>query len=230
MFKTREFKILQRGVYLTLSFVLILWIIKSVEWTSQLDLGLYGILPRTVKGSLGIFTGPLIHGDAIHLMSNTIPLIILGVGLFYFYHKIAIEVFLWIYLASGFWVWIIGREAYHIGSSGLVYGLVMFIFWGGILRRNPRSLAISMIIFFLYGGMIYGLFPFDESISWESHIMGSVAGIFLAFYFRKIPIYLGETEAHPALQDEGDDMPRHSNNVSHTAGKNKTVKYFYQDK
>lgn len=230
MFKTREFKILQRGVYLTLSFVLILWIIKSVEWTSQLDLGLYGILPRTVKGSLGIFTGPLIHGDAIHLMSNTIPLIILGVGLFYFYHKIAIEVFLWIYLASGFWVWIIGREAYHIGSSGLVYGLVMFIFWGGILRRNPRSLAISMIIFFLYGGMIYGLFPFDESISWESHIMGSVAGIFLAFYFRKIPIYLGETETHPALQNERDVMAQHSNNVSHTAGKNKTVKYFYQDK
>lgn len=229
MFKSKEFKILQRGVYLTLSFVMILWIIKSVEWTSHLDLGLYGILPRTVKGSLGIITGPLIHGDAIHLMSNTIPLIILGVGLFYFYHRIAIEVFLWIYLASGFWVWIIGREAYHIGSSGLVYGLVMFIFWGGILRKNPRSLAISMIIFFLYGGMVYGLFPFDESISWESHIMGSVAGIFLAFFFKKIPIYHGEIEASPGFQDEKAGMPDETKNVSHTGGKNKEIKYFYQD-
>ena len=229
MFKSKEFKILQRGVYLTLSFVLILWIIKSVEWASHLDLGLYGILPRTVKGSLGIVTGPLIHGDAIHLMSNTIPLIILGVGLFYFYHKIALEVFLWIYLASGFWVWIIGREAYHIGSSGLVYGLVMFIFWGGILRKNPRSLAISMIIFFLYGGMIYGLFPFDESISWESHIMGSVAGIFLAFYFKKIPIYLGEIETLPVKQVENEEMLHKVQNVSHTAGENKTIRYFYQD-
>lgn len=229
MFKSKEFKILQRGVYLTLSFVLILWIVKSVEWVNRLDLGLYGILPRTVKGSLGIITGPLIHGDAIHLMSNTIPLIILGVGLFYFYHKIAIEVFLWIYLASGFWVWIIGREAYHIGSSGLVYGLVMFIFWGGILRKNPRSLAISMIIFFLYGGMIYGLFPFDESISWESHIMGSVAGIFLALYFKKIPIYLGEIETSPVKQVENEEMLHKAQNVSHTAGENKTIRYFYQD-
>jgi len=229
MFKSKEFKILQRGVYLTLSFVFILWIIKSVEWANSLDLGLYGILPRTVKGSLGIITGPLIHGDAIHLMSNTIPLIILGVGLFYFYHKIAVEVFFWIYLASGFWVWIIGREAYHIGSSGLVYGLVMFIFWGGILRKNPRSLAISMIIFFLYGGMIYGLFPFDESISWESHIMGSVAGIFLAFYFKKMPIYLGEMEVSPGIRVEKEEMRHKPQNISHTAGENKTIRYFYQD-
>ena len=230
MFKSKEFKILQRGVYLTLSFVLILWIIKSLEWASHLDLGLYGILPRTFKGSLGIITGPLIHGDAIHLMSNTIPLIILGVGLFYFYHRIALEVFFWIYLASGFWVWIIGREAYHIGSSGLVYGLVMFIFWGGILRKNPRSLAISMIIFFLYGGMIYGLFPFDDSISWESHIMGSIAGIFLAFYFKNTPIYLGESETSTGIPNVREDIPHQAENVSHTAGKNREIRYFYQDR
>lgn len=215
---------------MTLSFVLILWIIKSLEWASHLDLGLYGILPRTFKGSLGIITGPLIHGDAIHLMSNTIPLIILGVGLFYFYHRIALEVFFWIYLASGFWVWIIGREAYHIGSSGLVYGLVMFIFWGGILRKNPRSLAISMIIFFLYGGMIYGLFPFDDSISWESHIMGSVAGIFLAFYFKKTPIYLGEAETSTGISYVKEDMLQQKENISHTAGKDSEIRYFYQNR
>ena len=139
MLRSREFKILQRGIYYTLSFILLLWIIKSIEWANHIDLGFYGIFPRTLRGSLGIITGPLIHGDAIHLMSNTIPLIILGIGLFYFYHRIAIEVFIWIYLATGFWVWIIGRTAYHIGSSGLVYGLVMFIFWGGILRKNPRT-------------------------------------------------------------------------------------------
>ena len=230
MLRSREFKILQRGIYLTLSFVLLLWTVKSFEWASRLDLGYYGILPRTVKGSLGIITGPLIHGDAIHLMSNTIPLIILGVGLFYFYHKIALEVFFWIYLASGFWVWIIGREAYHIGSSGLVYGMVMFIFWGGILRRNPRSLAISMIIFFLYGGMIYGLFPIDETISWESHIMGSVAGIFLAFYFKKIPIYLGEKEISRDLPELQHPASEDASNTNHTGVGNISVRYFYRDR
>ena len=230
MLRSKEFHILQRGIYLTLSFILILWIVKFVEWTKDVDLGFYGILPRTVKGSIGIITGPLIHGDTIHLMSNTIPLIILGVGLFYFYHRIASEVFIWIYLASGFWVWIIGREAYHIGSSGLVYGLVMFIFWGGILRRNPRSLAISMIIFFLYGGMIYGLFPVDESISWESHVMGSVAGIFLAFYFKKIPIYLGERKESEDLYDEDKEDLKRPSNVSHTAEREVFIHYSYRKK
>jgi membrane associated rhomboid family serine protease len=230
MLRSREFQILQRGIYLTLSFILILWIVKFIEWAKEVDLGFYGILPRTAKGSIGILTGPLIHGDAIHLMSNTIPLIILGVGLFYFYHKIALEVFIWIYLASGFWVWIVGREAYHIGSSGLVYGLVMFIFWGGILRRNPRSLAISMIIFFLYGGMIYGLFPVNESISWESHIMGSVAGVFLAFYFKKVPIYLGERKDTADVHDEETDDSGTSSNVSHTADQEITINYTYRKK
>lgn len=198
-------KIFKKGIYITLSFVFILWVIKSIEWAGNLDFGYYGILPRTLKGGVGIITGPLIHGDVYHLISNTFPIIILGLGLFYFYHKIALEVFLWIYLASGFWVWIIGREAYHIGASGLVYGLAMFIFWGGILRRNPRSLSISMVVFFLYGYMIYGLFPIDEAVSWESHLMGSVAGIFLAFYFRKMPIYLGEKRVTLYSEDIPDD-------------------------
>ncbi len=205
MFQVRELKIFKRGIYLTLSFVLILWAVKSLEWAEGWDLGYYGILPRTLKGSIGILTGPLIHGDLIHLISNTFPLVILGLGLFYFYHKIALEVFVWIYLATGFWVWVIGREAYHIGASGIVYGLMMFIFWGGVLRRNPRSLAISMIIFFLYGYMIYGLFPGDENVSWESHLMGSVAGIFLAIYFKKVPIYVGEKDPSIQLHDQEEE-------------------------
>jgi membrane associated rhomboid family serine protease len=230
MLKSREFKILQRGVYLTLSFILLLWIVKLIEWAKDLDLGSFGILPRTVKGSIGIITGPLIHGDVIHLMSNTIPLIILGVGLFYFYHRIALEVFIWIYLASGFWVWIVGREAYHIGSSGLVYGLLMFIFWGGILRKNPRSLAISLIIFFLYGGMIYGLFPIDDTVSWESHIMGSVAGIFLAFYFRRVPIYLGEKDKIKDPGTESEEKSSNVYNVTYTGENGIIIHYSYRRK
>jgi len=207
MFQERELKIFKRGIYLTLSFVLLLWIIKSIEWANGVDLGYYGILPRTLKGSIGILTGPLIHGDLLHLMSNTFPLVVLGLGLFYFYHKIAIEVFTWIYLATGFWVWVIGRDAYHIGASGLVYGLMMFIFWGGVIRKNPRSLAVSMIIFFLYGYMIYGIVPGDESVSWESHLMGSVAGIFLALYFKKVPIYVGEKPYFHLYHTKEDQIP-----------------------
>jgi hypothetical protein len=120
--------------------------------------------------------------------------------------------------------------AYHIGSSGLVYGLVMFIFWGGILRRNPRTLAISIIIFFLYGGMIYGMFPVDEAVSWESHVMGSVAGIFLAFYFRKAPIYLGDKEPVKEVLTESDDLADTTSNVSHTAENDASIHYYYRNK
>lgn len=231
MLKSRESIILKRGINITLSFVLLLWVIKSIEWANQVDLSSFGILPRTIRGSIGILTGPLIHGDVYHLVSNSIPLIILGLGLFYFYHRIALEIFIWIYLASGFWVWIIGREAYHIGASGVVYGLMMYLFWSGILRRNPRSLAISLIVFFLYGGMIYGLLPIDDTISWESHLMGSLAGIFLAIYFRKRAIYVGEGSKKIQDKDDEDDTDSGLNNSSnHTMGNNTMIIYNYKQK
>ena len=211
-----EYKIFKKGTYYTLSFILLLWAIKSLEWSQDFDLGQYGIFPRTLKGSLGILTAPLIHGDIFHLLSNTLPLIVLGIGLFYFYHKIALEVVFWIYLASGFWVWIIGRDAYHIGASGLVYGILSFLFFGGLLRKNPRSLSISMVVFFMYGGMIYGLFPGDDNISWESHLMGTMAGAFCAFYFRKYPIHTGK--AHKLLIWDNEDIQSGDEGaVSHTA-------------
>jgi membrane associated rhomboid family serine protease len=232
MFQIRELNIFKRGIYITLSFVLLLWGIKSIEWARDLDLGYFGILPRTLRGSIGIITGPLIHGDLLHLMSNTFPLLVLGLGLFYFYHKIALEVFAWIYLATGFWVWVIGREAYHIGASGIVYGLMMFIFWGGVFRKNPRSLALSMIIFFLYGYMIYGIFPGDDGVSWESHLMGSVAGIFLAIYFKKVPIYVGEP-AHPLQATEPEDKiykPGNEGKWDHTYPENVQLHYEFREK
>ena len=211
-----EYKIIRKGIYYTLSFILLLWVVKSLEWSQGFDLGTYGIFPRTLKGSLGIITAPLIHGDIFHLFSNTIPLIVLGIGLFYFYHKIALEVVFWIYFASGFWVWIIGRDAYHIGASGIVYGILAFLFFGGLLRKNPRSLAISMIVFFMYGSMIYGLFPGDENVSWESHLMGTMAGAFCAIYFRKYPIHTGK--GHKMLVWENEDIHTGEEGaVNHTA-------------
>ena len=152
-----------------------------------LDFGVWGILPRSITGLVGIIAAPLIHGSALHLLSNTFPLVMLLVAVFYFYDKIATEVFLWIYLATGFWVWVVARQAYHIGSSGLVYGLAAFLFFSGIFRRDVRSTAVALVIAFIHGGMVQGLVPGDSNISWESHLLGSVAGIFCSFYFRKEP-------------------------------------------
>lgn len=180
---------LRRSIYYTLAFVSLIWGIKIIEFTFDLNFGEYGIFPRTLSGSFGILTGPLIHGDVYHLMSNTIPVLVLGVGLFYFYDKIALTVVFLIYSITGFWVWIAARDAYHIGASGVVYGLLTFLLFSGFFRRDSRTLAISFIVLFLYGGtFIAGVIPEDTGISWESHLTGAIAGIFCAVYFRSFGI------------------------------------------
>jgi len=177
----------KRGVAYSLAFVLLLWSVEAFEQAFSLDLREFGILPRTLKGAVGIITGPLVHGDIFHLISNTFPLIILGVGIFFFYNSIAFEVIFLVYFLTGLWVWVAAREAYHIGASGLVYGLLSFLFFSGIFRRDPRTMAVSLILFFIYGtNMIYGVFPVEEGISWESHLIGALMGLVCAFYFMKV--------------------------------------------
>lgn len=168
----------------------------------MIDLGVWGILPRSLSGLVGILTAPLIHGSAFHLLSNTFPLIVLLVAVFYFYDKIAIEVFIWIYMTTGFWVWVMAREAYHIGASGLVYGLAAFLFFSGIFRKDARSVAVSLAIAFIHGGMLQGLVPTESRVSWESHLLGFAAGIFCSFYFRKVPAADKNGEKNPVQEED----------------------------
>lgn len=166
-------------------FTLLLWLVRAVEWGTATSFGGLGIFPRQVSGMVGILTAPLVHGDFIHLLSNTLPMLLLLMAVFYFYPKIALQVFVGIYLITGFWVWIAAREAYHIGASGLVYGLATFLFFSGVFRRDTRSVAVALTIVFLYSGMLQGLLPGpDPSISWESHLLGAAAGIFCSFCYR----------------------------------------------
>ena len=179
--------VFQRSVLFAGSFTFLLWLVRTIEWGTASNFGMLGILPRSTSGMVGIITAPLIHGTFIHLLSNTFPLLLLLIAVFYFYDKIALEVFAWIYLITGCWVWIAAREAYHIGASGLVYGLATFLFFSGIFRRDARSVAVAVAIAFLYSGMVQGIMPSsDPNVSWESHLLGSVAGIFCSFYFRKL--------------------------------------------
>jgi len=176
---------LKHSVLFPAIFLLIIWIVKLSEFVLDISFANFGIYPQKLKGLIGIVTSPLIHGSFEHLISNSVPLFLLSVGLFYFYRKVSWKVFFLIYFMTGLWVWVGARSAYHIGASGLVYGLASFLFTSGLLLRNPRMTALSMLVAFLYGGMIWGIFPMDEKISWESHLFGLVAGIVLAFYYKK---------------------------------------------
>jgi membrane associated rhomboid family serine protease len=165
--------------------VMVMWLVKYAEYACACDFGEYGVFPRSMEGIRGIFLSPFIHGDIEHLASNSVPLLLLGAGLVYFYRELAIRVFALIYFLSGAWLWIAGREVYHIGASGLIYGLAFFLFVSGVLRRDTRLMAISLLVVFLYGSMVWGVFPLWRGISWEAHLFGSIAGILCAVVYRK---------------------------------------------
>ena len=194
-------------------FVLVLWVIRIYEKVENVDFAAYGLYPRTTQGLIGIITAPLIHGDAAHLGSNTLPLLILGSVMFYFYRPIAFQVFGWVYFITGFWVWVAARQAYHIGASGLVYGFITFIFFSGVLRKDVKLLSISLFVAFLYGGTAYGILPLTKSISWESHLMGAIAGFITAYHFRKegpqAHVYdFGDEEENEAIDVSGEEAEK----------------------
>ena len=166
----------------------VMWIIRITESLFQINLGFLGVHPLHADGIPGIFLYPFIHGSFSHIMANSLPFLILGTALFYFYNKIAFKVLLSIWILSGIWVWFGGRDSYHIGASGVVYGLSSFLFVSGIIRKNTNLAALSLIVAFLYGGLIWGVFPEffpKENISWEGHLGGLISGIIFSFYYRK---------------------------------------------
>jgi len=167
-------------------FVLLMWLIKAIEVLFDLDLSSFGIYPLEARGIPGILLSPFIHSDLRHLFNNSLPLFLLAVALFFFYSEVALKVFAWTYLLTGMFVWIGGREAWHIGASGLVYGLASFLFFSGIIRKYFRLIALSLLIVFLYGEMVWGIFPgVYQGVSWESHMLGAFSGILLAVIYRK---------------------------------------------
>lgn len=182
-----------------------LWLVKFIEIKSGHLLTEYGVLPRTLSGLKGVITSPFIHGDLKHLLSNSIPLLVLCGGLFYFYKSLAYRVFGGIYLLGGFWLWLGGRESYHIGASGLVYGITTFLFFSGVFRRDLRLMALSLLVVFLYGGMIWGIFPLFVGVSWEAHLFGSLAGMLYAFVYRNEGPQRKKYEWENTLEDENEE-------------------------
>ncbi len=173
------------ALWYALIITLVLYLVKGAEVLFRADFSEYGIYPLNPKGLRGIFFAPLIHGSWQHLVNNSIPLFVLTLTLFYFYREIALKVFFLVFFVHGFWLWFFGRHSYHIGSSGIVYGLGSFLFVSGIIRKNTHLLAISLLVVFLYGSMVWGIFPMVETVSWEAHLTGLAAGIIFAFFYRQ---------------------------------------------
>ena len=190
------------SIFIPLLFVILLGLILSFEIVFKIDLNYLGINPRTINGLAGIIFMPLLHENFSHWISNAIPLLVLGFSLIYFYRQVAYKLILAIWFFDGLGVWIMARPALHIGASGLVYGLVSFLLFSGLIRKNKNLLALALTVVVLYGSILYGVFPIDESISWEGHLFGFLAGIGGAVYYKNsgptddpIPAWMTEQES-----------------------------------
>jgi membrane associated rhomboid family serine protease len=179
-----------KSLIIPFTFVLFLWAIYFSQVTFNLPYVQYGILPRKLSGMLGILSAPLIHASISHILSNTPTLSILSIAIMYFYPSSSLKVFAVIYLLTGILVWLFAREAYHIGASGIIYGLLSFLFFSGVFRRDNRSIALALLVTFIYGGLVWGILPGAKGISWESHLFGGISGIIVSFIYRKEDPYI----------------------------------------
>ncbi|MEN8704421.1 MAG: rhomboid family intramembrane serine protease [Polaribacter sp.] len=166
-------------------FILLIWGIYAMEIKYGFNLNKYGIFPRTIEGLRGIVFTHFLHTNTGHLFNNSIPLFVLLSGLFYFYKDIAFKILIIGGLLTGFAIWLIARDSYHIGASGIVYLLFSSVFFSGIIRKHYRLVALSFIVIFLYGSMIWYVFPIKDGMSWEGHLSGFLVGLVLAFIYRK---------------------------------------------
>ena len=193
------------SLIIPLFIVLIMWLTKLTEVWYGIDLGRWGLVPHTAKGLLGILTMPFLHGNWEHLLTNTVPILVLGTALFYFYPSLSFRVLLITYLASGLFTWCIGAEGTtHIGASALIYGLNLFLIVSGFIRGNRSLIVISLIMVFLYGSFLWGMIPslaIPQNISWEGHLAGALIGTLLAFIYRKE----GPQKEEHHWDDEDDD-------------------------
>jgi membrane associated rhomboid family serine protease len=197
----------QLAVKLTAAFVALLWLIQLLNWALDVGPTDFGVRPRQLAGLAGILFAPLVHGDFAHLFANTLPLLVSGTAMLYLYPRSARSVLPAIYLGPGIAVWLFGRASSHVGASGLVYGLVSYILVAGLIRRDRRAIAASLLVCFMYGALVWGVLPIEPRISWETHLAAALIGVGFAIALRHLDIpprrsYTWEDEPEDEFADE----------------------------
>ncbi len=210
MFDQNEFKFSNSVVVVPLLAMLSIWFVYWMELRFQTNFNDFGLYPRRVSGLQGILFSPFIHGSLEHLYNNTLPLALLLASLFYFYRDVAFKVLLLGVLFSGLITWGIGRPSYHIGASGIIYLLASFIFFKGIFTKHYRLVALSLVVVFIYGSLLWYIFPMKDGISWEGHLGGFLTGLVLAFVVKAgVPTVKKFAWEHEDYNEEEDDFLKH---------------------
>ena len=180
----KNFRYTPAVIWVPAIFVFTMWFVYWIELRFGYNFNRYGIYPVKISGLKGVLFSPFIHSGLSHLFNNSIPITVLMACLFFFYRKIAFKVLIIGALLTGISTWLMAESSYHIGASGIVYMLFSFIFFSGIMRKHYRLVALSLMIVFLYGGMIWYIFPIKERMSWEGHLSGFMVGLILSLVFK----------------------------------------------
>ena len=194
--------------------MILLWLIQITNVLFGLEIIHFGVYPREIIGLRGILLAPLIHGSFAHIFSNTLPLLVLGTAMLMGYPRSSKFVFPIIYFGVGIMVWSFGRESFHVGASGINFGLLAFVFVIGALRWDKRAIALSCLVFFMYGSMIWGIFPTEPGVSFESHFFGAAIGVLCAIIFRKLDTK--PPEKRYDWEDETEELDDFIENHEHT--------------
>jgi membrane associated rhomboid family serine protease len=176
------------AVKMALGFVALIWLIQVLNWALDLGPEDFGVRPRQLAGLPGILFAPLVHGGFAHLIANSPPLLVLGTAMLYLYPSAALRVLPAVYLGTGVAVWLFARGSSHVGASGLIYGLVSYIFVAGLIRRDRRAIAASLLVWFMYGALVWGVLPIEPGVSWETHLAAALIGLLLAIALRRLDI------------------------------------------
>ena len=206
MVEDNHFKFSNSVIMVPMVAMLTIWGVFWVEVQFKVNFNHYGIYPRSISGIKGIFLSPFIHGSVEHLYSNTLPLAVLSAALVYFYKSVSFRVLVIGGILSGLITWIIGRPSYHIGGSGIIYLLSSFIFFKGLFTKHYRLIALSLFVVFVYGSMLWYIFPIEDGVSWEGHLGGFITGLLFAFFIKtdvpKPKEYVWELDDYDENEDE----------------------------
>jgi membrane associated rhomboid family serine protease len=195
----------RRAAKIALGFVALIWCVQLLNWGLDLGLERFGVRPRQLAGLPGILLAPLIHGGFAHLLANSLPLLVVGTVMLHLYPSSARKVIPAIYLGPGIAVWLFAGPSVHIGSSGLVYGLVSYVYLAGVIRRDNRALAAALLISFMYGALVWGVLPIEPGVSWQTHLAAALIGVAFAIALRHLDIPPRKRYAWEDEKDEPED-------------------------
>lgn len=179
--------------------------IEFLKQTLSLDSTVLALHPRHTDGIAGIVTHVMLHSSWRHLAVNSLPLLCLGWCIFYFYKDWAYAILGTTWVLTGILTFIIGRDAWHLGASGLIYGLFSFTFFSGVVNGTKPMIGASLLAVFLYGGMVWGITPYfvKGDVSWEGHLSGFISGMVATLLFHGKSSFA--KEAKPQYDDAADE-------------------------